>query len=85
LAKKFWYEKQRKAGKFDTISGEIVYPNFVGSSKYPQMKTNFKQSMAFTIKQLRIDGCQFKLTENQIRCWVHLFGEIEGELEEEMN
>ena len=79
--REFWYLKTSKAGKDDTISGEVVYPAMEVLNKVEfQEKEKTQES---NIKQLRIDGCGYVLTENQIRHWIGLFANIEGELVEE--
>jgi hypothetical protein len=35
------------------------------------------------LRQLRTKGCQYKLTETQIRDWLHLYGSVQGDIMEE--
>jgi hypothetical protein len=43
-----------------------------------------KASQRFNdIKQLILYGAEYKMTENCIKCWVSLYGVLQGDLEEE--
>ncbi len=82
LKKYFWYLKTSKAGKDDTISGEVVYPTLEEDITSVNIQTNKNQNR-FDIKQIRIDGSKYKLSENQIRHWIELYGMIQSDFEEE--
>ena len=79
----FWYLKTSKAGKDDMISGEVVYPIMGDLLRTETSFQDKPKAQKTNIKQLRVDGCDYNLTEKQIRHWIDLFGKIEGEFVEE--
>jgi hypothetical protein len=76
----FWYLKESNAGVDDMISGEVIFPSF---EDFP---VNYGPTVVGKVEPgttLRIYGCDYKLSESQIRAWIEAYGKVEGSLEEE--
>jgi hypothetical protein len=78
--------KLSKAGQDNMISGKVVYPisgkTIKQTDEHALAKVNQNQNFN-NVKQLGIDGAEYKLSKTQLRHWVALYGELEGDLEEE--
>ena len=88
LNKYFWFEKESKAGSIDTISGHVVHPpmgdnrdgierDLLGNATYGANSGNVDDT-----KELRIDGCNYEISENELRKWIDLYGKIKSDIEE---
>ena len=76
LNRYFWYLKESSAGVDNTISGEVVYPKFEDTCI--EMETPNEK-----MRQVKIEGCHYKLSETQIRNWLDLYGKVVGDVSEE--
>ena len=89
IHKYFWYEKSSKEGFLNTISGIVIYPEMPDEPRSDHENVDSKPVETQTVqiddgvRELRIDWCNYELTENQICNWVSLYGKIKGEIEEE--
>ena len=88
INKYFWFEKESKAGNLDKISGRIIHPPMEdekeenqrepdGHLTYGQPSGNLDDT-----KELKIDGCNYEISEQEICRWVELYGEIKSEIKE---
>jgi hypothetical protein len=84
LNRYFWYLKESSLGFDDTISGEVVYPEFQ-EPRINQDGTFYKRSVVQPekIRLVKIEGCHYKLSETQIRDWLDLYGSVRGDVLEE--
>ena len=79
----FWYLKESRSGVDGLISGEVVYPKFKDTAYMTDRDTKDSVSSPNSGVSLRISGCDYKLSEKQIRSWIEIYGKIQGEIEEE--
>ena len=68
INKYFWYDKESKIGNLDRISGTVVHPQLEsinhGDEQSPSNLTyGAKSGHLDDTKELRIDGCNYKLCE----------------------
>jgi hypothetical protein len=72
-----WYLKESKAGFGDTISGKVTYLVFMDLNTMDTQDVRMQISEQFSsVKQVRVDGCQYQLSETQIRSWLERYGVI---------
>ena len=73
----FWYEKLSKDGDMNKIRGCVVYPKLVGEVDNEDKEVNKD------IKDVRIEGSNYELQEDQILSWLKNYGTVESRIEEE--
>ena len=73
----FWFEKTSKAGNVDKISGHTIYPMSVDIG----IKVIKRESSE--VKEIRIEGANYELKEEQIRVWLNYYGDVKSEIQEE--
>ena len=85
----FWFDKTSKAGNHDKISGQVVHPPMDGKVSVEDTKeqSNCARPDYYTSnwddkKEIRIDGCNYEMSESEITGWIKQYGEIKSELEE---
>ena len=85
----FWFDKTSKAGNHDKISGQVVHPPMDGKVSVEDTKerSNCARPDYYTsnwenTKEIRIDGCNYEMSESEITGWIKQYGEIKSELEE---
>ena len=85
----FWFDKTSKAGNHDKISGQVVHPPMSEkiSENDNEEEANCARSDSYTgnlddTKEIKIDGCNYEMSESEIIVWMEQYGEIKSELEE---
>ena len=71
----FWFDKKSKIGNFDRVRGHVTYPTLSESND------NKNKSL----KEIRLEGCNYELTKSQISNWLEVYGVIDSDssIEEE--
>ena len=85
INKCFWFEKESKAGNLDKISGQVVHPpmddidgnqvKYFGDPIYGAPSGSLEDT-----KELRIDGCNYNISEHKIIKWIELDGDIRSDI-----
>ena len=84
INKYFWFDKESKAGNLEKICGEIVHLPIEdnveenqggqdGHLTYSQPSGNLDDT-----KELKIDGCNYEISEHEICGWIELYAEIKS-------
>ena len=71
LHRYFWYLKESDAGFDDKISGEVIFPR-LDINIYSDTGSDLsvpRVNRCNSVKQVKIEGCHYKLSEAQIRWW----------------
>ena len=75
--KYFWFNKTSKAGKCNKISRQVVQPPLedknTETDTYHTAQDKTKGNN-FDIRELRIDGFNFKLSKSEIQNWIEQYG-----------
>ena len=75
----FWFEKWSKEGTLNKIKGCVIYP-----MPNEGDRLEYKEKMACrNITEIKIEGSNYELKESHITNWLHLYGAVESNLEEE--
>ena len=88
INKYFWYSKESKVGNLDKISGQVVHPPMGDSgdeSGEESLGNHFHGVPTGNLdstKEVRIDGCNYEISENEIQKWMEQYGEISSDIEE---
>ena len=69
----FWFDKKSKNGNLDRVRGHVVFPSLPDNSE--NQKT--------TMKEIRLEGCNYEVDEKEILGWIQMYGVIQGDVEEE--
>ena len=83
IHKYFWFEKSSNAGHVDTIP-EIPDPDT--PKCYAKETGGFEEKVRCYedgISELRLDWCNYELTQEAIVSWLSLYGSVDGKIEEE--
>ena len=64
----FWFDKLSN-GNLNTIRGRVVYPNLLKDEEEN--------------KEIRIEGANYELEEEQIILWLQQYGQVQSDIEEE--
>ena len=82
LNKYFWFHKTSKAGNSDRISGQVVHPPMEDNSQDCTTFTESSSRAYDEAKEVKIVGCNYEISEDEIRAWLKLYGEVRSEIEE---
>ena len=85
INKYFWFNKESRAGNYDRVSGQVVHPPIEDhADDQGQLPTNrgIPSGNLDTTQEVRIDGCNYEISESELRNWIELYGEMKSEIEE---
>ena len=82
LNKYFWFHKTSKAGNSDRISGQVVHPPMEDNCQDCTTFTKSSSRAYDEAKEVKIVGCNYEISEDEIRAWLKLYGEVRYEIEE---
>jgi hypothetical protein len=84
--KYFWFDKESKVGNLDQISGQVVHPPMGADSDDDEEESVgqhvYQPAQVDDTKEVKIDGCNYEISEPEIRRWIELYGEIKSEIKE---
>ena len=80
IKKYFWFKKASSTGHLDFVSGEVVHPMWEGPNSVGPDPENFVQKSDIT--EIRIEGCNYQLTEEDILSVLDNYGATVSDMEE---
>ena len=82
VKKYFSINKTSNAGHQDKISGEVIHPNLEGPKSDQENFNRREQVPEKETTEIKIEGSNYQLTEEEILTVLDSYGAIEGEMEE---
>ena len=88
INKYFWFDKVSKVGNLDKISGQVVHPQMGEDMDRHQEEVDDDRTKGARsgnlddTKDVRIDGCNYEISEHELRKWIELYGEIKSDIDE---
>ena len=88
INKYFWFDKVSKVGNLDKISGQVVHPQMGEDIDRHQEEVDDDRTKGVRsgnlddTKDVRIDGCNYEISEHELRKWIELYGEIKSDNDE---
>ena len=88
----FWFDKESKVGNLDRIRGRVIYPRSRDEEYDSNYETGYldlnktnnqHKDRDVNIKEIRIEGSNYDLSEDQILEWIELYGRVQSEIQEE--
>ena len=88
INKYYWYDKESRAGNLDKVSGQVVHPPMEDDTtkheeeSFSLISHGVRSGNLDDTKELRIDGCNYEISEHELQNWIELYGEMKSEIEE---
>ena len=82
VKKHFCINKTSSEGHLNKISGEVVHPNLEDPNSFQQKLNQSQQTTEKETIEIKLEGCNYQLTEEEILTVLDSYGATQGEMEE---
>ena len=84
VGKYFWFNKESRVGNLHKISGQVFHPpmgdDFEENEEKSVGQHVYEVTQIDDTKELKTDGCNYEISEPEIRRGIELYGMIKSEI-----